>query len=161
MRPDGISGRAAKGLFLIAVSPWIFWAALRLTVLFRRLSLPEVAEHLARGRVFPVPYLRHAPFVVGSVAALSPWLPPFGLGRCLKTSLLLVDLLSRTGAEPHFHLGMTRFGDQRAFHAWLSGPGVPQLEDESAYDEVWSWSPIPEVRREGSLRSRGLGCGHC
>jgi len=95
-------------------------AALRLAVLERRLPLDVLVEHL-----------REAPRLRGRLAdpRLYPplvdrmlrWLPPHRrLGRCVKRSLLLLELWSRCGLAPTFHYGVGHDADgKRRAHAWL------------------------------------------
>lgn len=49
-----------------------------------------------------------------------PFLPPYRLGRCVKRSFYLLDLWSRAGLSPSFHLGLRETGDDRRGHAWIT-----------------------------------------
>jgi hypothetical protein len=51
---------------------------------------------------------------------LLPFLPPYRLGRCVKRSFYLLDLWSRAGLSPSFHLGIRESGDDRRGHAWIT-----------------------------------------
>jgi hypothetical protein len=51
---------------------------------------------------------------------LLPVLPPYGAGRCVKRSLFLLDLWSRAGLAPSFHLGLRRAAGERSGHAWIT-----------------------------------------
>ncbi len=51
---------------------------------------------------------------------LLPLLPPYGVGRCVKRSLLLLDLWSRAGLRPSFHLGLREAAGKRGGHAWIT-----------------------------------------
>jgi hypothetical protein len=65
------------------------------------------------------------------VERLLPLLPPYGAGRCVKRSLLLLDLWSRAGLAPRLHLGVFSSSAARAAgespsdgerggHAWVT-----------------------------------------
>ncbi len=51
---------------------------------------------------------------------LLPVLPPWRTGRCVKRSLMLLDLWSRAGLTPRFHLGFLEAREGRTGHAWVS-----------------------------------------
>ena len=63
------------------------------------------------------------------VGRLAPILPPWGMGRCIKRSLLLVHLWSRCGLDPRLHLGM--HADHRG-HAWVSERSLVSAQHEPA-----------------------------
>ena len=64
-----------------------------------------------------------APGVVdGVLERLLAWLPPWRLGRCVKRSLILLDLRSRDGLAPSFHLGFLAGTQPPRGHAWVSSP---------------------------------------
>jgi len=95
-------------------------AAMRLAVLERSLPLDVLVEHLReaprlRGRLAD-PHL-YPPLV----DRMLRWLPPHRrLGRCVKRSLLLLELWSRCGLAPTFHYGVGHDADgKRRAHAWL------------------------------------------
>ena len=78
--------------------------------------------------------------VLSVVEALLPVLPPWGAGRCLKRSLLLLDLWSRAGLEPALHLGCRGEAHRRVHgHAWVTtardGLSTFQPPDVA---EIWS-----------------------
>jgi hypothetical protein len=54
------------------------------------------------------------------VEPLLPLLPPYGSGRCVKRSLILLDLWSRAGLEPSLHLGLREGNGVRQGHAWVT-----------------------------------------
>jgi hypothetical protein len=92
-------------------------ASARVFVLERRLSLPELVARLRR--TAPDFLVEIDPLVVlGVTEALLTFLPPFGAGRCVKRSLLLLDLWSRAGLAPSFHLGIRAAA--RNGHAWVT-----------------------------------------
>lgn len=110
-------------------------AAARVSVLQRRRSLPELVAILraAPGRGFCDPGLELA-----VLERLLPVLPPYGAGRCVKRSLLLLDLWSRAGLAPTFHLGLRGAGSDRGGHAWITTrePGFDTYRPE---DVVEAW----------------------
>lgn len=95
-------------------------AALHLARWERSLSLDELVDRLRgarrlRGR------LADPDLYPPLVERLLRWLPPYRrLGRCVKRSLLLLEVWSRCGLAPTFHYGVGRDaeGGRRA-HAWL------------------------------------------
>lgn len=103
--------------------------ALRVTVLWRRLPLDEAVARLRRGRRLPEALARPE-LVAQVVRRLAPLLPPFGIGVCLRRSLLLVHLWSRCGLHPRLQLGLAAAGaPRRRGHAWLEvdDPGLQPL----------------------------------
>ena len=55
------------------------------------------------------------------VNRLLRFLPPSGMGACMKRSLLLLRLWSRCGLAPRLHLGVSHAGEERfRAHAWLT-----------------------------------------
>ena len=126
-------------LALAVAVPVVVYAGCRLAVLERRLPLDTMVGRLRRVRRLPA-----ALAVPGAYAAvvdrLLRWLPPHRrMGRCVKRSLLLLELLSRCGLAPTFHYGVGRdeAGVRRA-HAWLGGvaPGLPTGAPEAGYVET-------------------------
>jgi len=94
-------------------------AACRLTVLERHSRFDLYVERLRRGR--PLPRHLRDPVLLGrAVRRLAHRLPPMGMGRCLKRSLLLLHLWSRCGLDPVLHIGVHSDGDRRRAHAWLT-----------------------------------------
>jgi hypothetical protein len=79
-------------------------------------DLPELVERLRttpRGR-YCDPRLDLA-----VLERLLPFLPPFGMGRCVKRSFFLLDLWSRAGLAPSFHAGVRGTTGNRSGHAWI------------------------------------------
>ena len=70
----------------------------------------------------------------GVVERLLPLLPPWGAGRCVKRSLLQLDLWSRAGRTPRLHLGLLEAGLGRKGHVWVTTDGaIPE-----GITETWS-----------------------
>jgi hypothetical protein len=69
---------------------------------------------------------------------LLPVLPPCGAGRCLKRSLLLLDLWSRAGLAPSLHLGVRGDGKTRGGHAWVE-TARPDFRTFRSPDVVEAW----------------------
>lgn len=117
----------AKAAFFVAAVPAVVRAALRLRSLERHLDLAELVERMRRVPPFLVPFLRHPMWLLATVDRLLSLLPPRRYGRCLKRSLLLLDLWSRCGLRPRLHLGVRRAGEAaHEGHAWVTvtaGPG--------------------------------------
>ena len=122
----------------VCLLPWIGLASVRVSAHFHRLNFDDLPATLTA--VPPLPAFLRDPLVIRSlVVRLSPILPPPGMGRCLKRSLLLLDLWSRCGIEPVLHLGIKRNGDVRLFHAWVTSAGRPDLSSEApALTEIFS-----------------------
>jgi len=70
----------------------------------------------------------------GVLERLLPVLPPWGAGRCVKRSLIQLDLWSRAGRTPRLHLGLIEAGERREGHAWVTTDGdIP-----NGITETWS-----------------------
>jgi hypothetical protein len=124
---------------LLPLLPAVVWASIRTWWLYRRLPLDEACNALAEGRRLPRP-LRDPEGYSRVVNRLLGWLPPYDLGPCIKRSLLLLDLLSRCGLEPRFHLGVRNKGERREGHAWVTVDGRPDLSvGEMDYTEAFVW----------------------
>jgi Transglutaminase-like superfamily len=106
----------------------ILRAAIRVAWLEPQTTLPELVARLRNAPTTTSPL--RSPFLIDPslslrlLEAMLPILPPFGVGRCLKRSLLLLDLWSRAGLAPSLHLGVRTLdsgagcGD-RGGHAWV------------------------------------------
>lgn len=110
------------------LNPWVLaravvsacGAALVLKRLANRVPFDEllrrlrIAEPYSGALAEPTLHLR-------VVNRLLRFLPPSGMGACMKRSLLLLRLWSRCGLAPRLHLGVSRAGEEgfRA-HAWLT-----------------------------------------
>jgi hypothetical protein len=92
-------------------------AAVRVSFYHRRRALLELIACL---RTTPRGWYCDPRLDVAVLERLLPVLPPFGAGRCIKRSLFLLDLWSRAGLAPSFHLGLRGSEQNRAGHAWVS-----------------------------------------
>jgi hypothetical protein len=92
-------------------------AAVRVSFCQRRRSLPELVSHL---RSTPRASSGDPRLALAVLERLLPVLPPYGAGRCVKRSLFLLDLWSRAGLTPSFHLGLRGAAGDRAGHAWIT-----------------------------------------
>jgi hypothetical protein len=95
-------------------------AALRVWWLEPRSSLPDLVAELRSSPRLPGldPELAR-----GVLERLLLVLPPYHTGRCVKRSLILIELWSRCGLDPRLHLGF----QARNGHAWVT-TGVSGLE---------------------------------
>jgi len=125
--------------FALVTGPLVVASALRVARLVRRAPLRELPARLRAvdgGRS-----VERAAWLDGVAVRLLPLLPPYGYGRCLKRSLLLLDLWSRCGLEPRLHLGVRRPGESPLEgHAWVT-TGVPRLDRRTGPDgwqEMWN-----------------------
>ncbi len=129
----------------VLLLPWIGLAAARVSAGFRRYSLDELPARLSSVTRLPE-VLRDPHLIVAIVDRALRFLPPHRMGRCLKRSLLLLDLLSRCGLEPEFHLGLGFDGDIRLCHAWITVEGHPDLSaDGRGYREILSQSILDQL----------------
>ena len=137
----------AKTAFVLLALPAVGRAALRVAWLRRGRSLDQWVEALREVAPFgdhgAGAVLRSNPaWLAGVVDRLLPVLPPRRHGPCLKRSLILMDLWSRCGLEPTFHLGMQRpertartsEGAEVDLHAWVS---TERLSTPSRHHEIW------------------------
>ena len=97
-------------------------AALRLAVLERRLPLDALVARLRKGSRLHGS-LADPSLYPPLVDRMLRWLPPHRrLGRCVKRSLLLLEVWTRCGLAPTFHYGVGQDADgRRRAHAWLGG----------------------------------------
>ncbi len=114
-------------------------AALRVAVLFERRPLDALVRTLRAGRPF-AGRLRRPELHLRVVNRLLPYLPPFGMGRCVKRALLLADLWSRCGLEPSLVFGTLRDGGSVRGHAWVACPAQGLTAGGSA-----GYEPILEL----------------
>lgn len=104
-------------------------ASYRVTRHEARLDLPDLVARLRRTRRWPH-WLAEPSSCQRVSARLARWVPPRGMGICLKRSLLLLDLWSRCGLVPRLHLGLQHAaGGDRMGHAWVTA---------DTPDKVWS-----------------------
>ena len=124
---------------LAPLLPAVIRASIRTWWLYRELPLDQALKALAAGQPLP-PLLRDPDGYDRLVNRLMHWLPPHNLGPCIKRSLLLLDLWSRCGLEPRFHLGVRTKDEQRQGHAWITVDGRPDLSvGEMDYTEAFVW----------------------
>jgi hypothetical protein len=103
-----------------------------------RLPFDRLVEELRKGERFGAA-LADPDLHLRVVFRLSPVLPPWRMGRCMKRSLLLVNLWSRCGLAPCLHLGLPPLGEGLLGHAWLTA--------ESEGRVLWAGSS--QGQREG------------
>ena len=131
-----VSSRASMLLLL----PVVAAASIRTWRLYPRLPLDQACRVLVEVQPLPPP-LRDPDGCLLLVNRLLRVLPPRGLRPCLKRSLLLLDLWSRCGLAPSFHLGVRRSEGRREGHAWITVAGRPDLSaGEPGYTEAFVWS---------------------
>ncbi len=126
----------SKKFFFLLALPSVLRAAWRVRRLEPGCSLPELVDRLRRVKPWRFAILNHLEYLEGSAARLAALLPLRRLGPCMRRSLVLLDLWSRCGLDPRFHLGVATDGDDHCLHAWVtsrhrSGP--------SGHFEIWSW----------------------
>ena len=109
-------------------------AAVRVSFYQGRRSLPDLVSHL---RSTPRGSSGDPRLALAVLERLLPFLPPYGTGRCVKRSLFLLDLWSRAGLAPSFHLGLRGTGTAggRGGHAWIT-TGEHGLETYRSPDDV-------------------------
>lgn len=137
-RARAIRELPSKAIFVFAALPALLRAALRLTWLNRRCGLDQLADRLRVVEPFSPSYLANPRYLDGSAHRLVRLLPPRGFGRCLKHSLLLLDLWSRCGLEPRLHIGTRKQDGEQKFHAWVTIPGKHPPRAAGDYAEIWS-----------------------
>jgi hypothetical protein len=127
-----------KAAFALTALPRVVASALRVARLARRTPLRNLPQRL---RAVPATRAAHPAWLDGVAVRLLPALPPYGYGRCLKRSLLLLDLWSRCGLEPRLHLGVRRPGqDPLEGHAWVTtgDPALDRRTGPQGWQEMWS-----------------------
>lgn len=112
-------------------------AALRVAWLHRRLPLDQLVEGIRQVPALPHG-LRKPEVFQAIVNRWYRWLPPRGLRSCLKRSYLLLDLWTRCGLQPQFHLGVRKVDGVQDGHAWLTVEGFDGGGDpEDGYQETF------------------------
>jgi hypothetical protein len=98
-------------------------SAVRVARLEKHSDLDGLVGQLTQARRFLGPVWD--PELLASVAErLLPVLPPWRAGKCVRRSLLLLDLWSRCGLSPQLHLTVRTLPDGgREGHAWVTAPG--------------------------------------
>ena len=130
---------ARAGFFVLAL-PAVVRAASRAAWLERRLPLDELVARLRATPPFALPLLARPAWLLASLDRLLPLLPPWRYGRCLKRSLLLLDLWSRCGLRPRLHLGapLAREAGGHEGHAWVTvEPPAPLATSSEGYPEAF------------------------
>lgn len=131
--------RAEQLTFAVVALPIVLRACWRLWRLDRgHARLDELAQAMSRVAPLRAGWLRRPRLLAGCVDRLGSVLPPYGYGRCLKRSLLLLDLWGRCELEPSFHLGVRREGPERRFHAWLELEPSPETR---RHQVLWTSDP--------------------
>lgn len=97
-------------------------AAVRVARLNRRLPLDQLVERIRQVPALPLG-LRKPEAFQAAVNRWYRWVPPRGLRSCLKRSYLLLDLWTRCGLQPEFHLGVRTVDGVHDGHAWLTVEG--------------------------------------
>ena len=108
-----------------------------------RLPFDRLVEELRKGKPFKGP-LADPDLHLRVVVRLLPLLPPWPMGRCMKRSLLLLDLWSRCGLAPCLHLGVAPLGEGLLGHAWLTaeaGGRTLQAGSSEGQREAFAFPP--------------------
>ena len=156
----------AKVLFFLAATPAVLRAAWRLHRR-RRQRIDTLAPELRRTGRLRWAYLRRPGYLAATAERWLPFLPTRSYGRCLRRSLLLLDLWSRCGLDPTLHLGTTagasitpggageggdleggaagaepgaagrRFHADRRFHAWVTTGPAGPRTSADGHEEIW------------------------
>lgn len=115
----------------------VVMASIRVSRLCRRLPLDQLVDRIRRVPVLPARFQRPEIFQE-IVNRWYSWLPPRGLRSCLKRSYLLLDLWTRCGLHPEFHLGVRSVEGKRDGHAWLTVEDFDGADDpEDGYQETF------------------------
>jgi len=119
-------GKLARAAFFLLALPAVARASVRVAWLARRLPLDALVVRLRAVPPFALRPLARPDWLLATLDRLLPVLPPLGHGRCLKRSLLLLDLWSRCGLHPRLHLGvrlgspLQSAGGRHEGHAWVT-----------------------------------------
>jgi len=124
-----------KAIFLLLALPSVIRAAWRVRRLEPGSELPELVDRLRRVQPWRFALLNQPAYLAGCVGRVAMLLPMRGLGPCMRRSLILLDLWSRCGVNPRFHLGMAEGGADRRLHAWVTDRQQPVV---SGHAEIWS-----------------------
>lgn len=110
MRRIGGFGTAVAG---------VVYSAVKLHRLEKTAAFDKTVEELRSGPIRRGPWRPDIESL--ALSRLHHILPPFGMGRCLKRSLVLLDLWSARGIEAKLCLGSRQGseGQTREGHAWL------------------------------------------
>jgi len=127
-------GKLARAVFFVLALPAVLRASLRVASLARRLPLDELVARLRAVPPFVVRALARPEWLLASLDRALAVVPPYGYGRCLKRSLLLLDLWSRCGLRPRLHLAapVERTAGRHEGHAWVTvDPSAPLVGTSS------------------------------
>jgi len=124
-------------LFALRVLPALLAAAAELRRLAATTPVHQMPDTL-RQNAKPLPAALRRPAELAALSdRLSPFLPPRGLGPCLRKSLLVLVLWSRCGLEAKLHLGAQQGeGPCPDFHAWVSAG--ENEHGRGGHQELWS-----------------------
>ena len=119
---------ARSPLLYLGATAAVMAAAARVRFLESRYDFDEMVGRLRR----PSRGSRRSSLAVASARVsdrLLLLLPPFGMGPCLKRSLMLLHLWSGWGYEVKLHMGVRPGRDGPEGHAWLTvdDPDLQQL----------------------------------
>jgi hypothetical protein len=116
----------ARVAFFALALPAVLRAAARLAWHERRLPLDELVDRLRSAGPFVLRPLARPEWLLATLDRVLPLLPPRRYGRCLKRSMLLLDLWSRCGLLPRLHLAAPSTRDapptarRHEGHAWVT-----------------------------------------
>jgi len=122
-------------VFFLAVFPWVVVAACRVAWIFPHFPLDETVGKLRNTRVGIPGILRNPQWLRSVVSRLLPLLPPPGAGRCLRRSLMLLDLWSRCGMSPIFFMGIRPGEERPSGHAWVVTDEIPARGEDLDFEE--------------------------
>jgi hypothetical protein len=129
-------------VFAAAALPAVVRAAARASRLFPAQPIEEVVESLRAVPAFRFGALDRPIWLAALVERLLPVLPVPRGGRCLRRSLLLLDLWARCGLDPELRLDWRGENGEPAGHAWVvarrpaadgSRPSSQDLGREAAF----------------------------
>ncbi|MCB1041389.1 MAG: lasso peptide biosynthesis B2 protein [Acidobacteria bacterium] len=132
--------RLVNGCYALLWFPWIVWASLRLSWWYPRRRLDQLTNIMSDVFVSPTVWPRQPERLRSVVHFVRPVLPPFGMGACLKSSLILLDIMARARVPVTFHLGVASDHQDRAFHAWVESKALKTERLPLQYRELWCWS---------------------
>ena len=123
------------------------WQLAWISFAFERRPLGDLFARWARG---PKKYA-HKWTEAERIKALSETvvyrMPNFGMGNCLKLSLLRFIHLRRRGFNVRFHMGVKPTAEGVTGHAWLTLNGEPLWEKDEflkGFKETYSYPPLAD-----------------
>ncbi len=125
---------------LIVATGAVVLAGFRVARKEKRLGFDEMIEVLRSAR----PVISCEPRAAGKVIGrLLRWIPPRGMGRCMKRSVILLHLWTSENLEVRIHLGAAADPEGKARgHAWLT---VNDSELERYCGDSGGWVEICEI----------------